>query len=160
MNQRPLAFVHVRGRSPQAVLRKPVAFAQHVERVQALAHRCPVFVVVRRAVEVGGDDERFGYEAFHVVRRQILRVSFSSVIEEGRAVLHRGAPFLDGEAAASGIVRPVVAQSFQSHVVAVPVPRLPFGPLTPLPVLPADARAGIGACEPDQFGARFLHPPA
>lgn len=160
MNQRPLAFVHVRGRYPQAVLRKPVAFAQHVERVQALAHRCPVFVVVRRAVEVGGDGERFGYEAFHVVRGQILRVSFSSVIKERRAVLHRGAPFLDGEAAASGIVRPVVAQSFQSHVVAVPVPRLPFGPLTPLPVLPADARAGIGACELDQFGARFLHPPA
>ena len=100
MNQRPLAFVHVRGRYPQAVLRKPVAFAQHVERVQALAHRCPVFVVVRRAVEVGGDGERFGYEAFHVVRGQILRVSFSSVIEERRAVLHRGAPFLDGEAAA------------------------------------------------------------
>ncbi len=100
MNQRPLAFVHVRGRYPQAVLRKPVAFAQHVERVQALAHRCPVFVVVRRAVEVGGDAERFGYEAFHVVRGQILRVSFPSVIEERRAVLHRGAPFLDGEAAA------------------------------------------------------------
>ena len=27
------------------------------------------------------------------------------------AVLHRGAPFLDGEAAASGVVRPAVAQS-------------------------------------------------
>ena len=51
-------------------------------------------------------------------------------------------------------------QRLPSLVVAVPVPRLPFGPLTPLPVLPADARAGVGACELDQFGARFLHPPA
>lgn len=146
MNQRPLAFVHVRGRYPQAVLRKPVAFAQHVERVQALAHRCPVFVVVRRAVEVGGDGERFGYEAFHVVRGQILGVSFASAVEEGRAVLHRGAPFPDGEAAAPGIVRPAVAQSFQSHVVAELEGVEPFRP--PVRAAPrdpvADHLAGVG----------------
>ncbi|EFG26256.2 transposase IS116/IS110/IS902 family protein [Scardovia inopinata] len=95
MNQRPLALVHVRGRYPQAVLRKPVSFAQHVERVQSLAHRCPVCFAVRRVAEAGGDAERFGDEAFHVVRGQVLQVPFAAVIEAGRTVFHRGAPFLE-----------------------------------------------------------------
>lgn len=114
--------------------------------MQALAHRCPVFVAVRRAVETGGDAERFRDEAFHVVRGQILQVPFASIIEEGRAVLHRGAPFLHGQGAASGIVRPVVAQSFQSHVIAELEGVEPFRPTiraTPRDPV-ADHLAGVG----------------